>query len=385
MQLPLRHPALTAALPTGTLDLFCDDGIAIADWCQIAARANPKRGFLIVSTVLGRHLPARPAAMRRTMKALSEMLPAQLPEPVVILGMAETATALGQGVFASFQALQPGKRIAYLQSSRQRVEGARVIARFEEGHSHATTHMVQIADPALAEMVMGARSLVIVDDECSTGQTFVAAARALVAAMPSVERIDTLCITDWSDRTYLEAMPRPGVAHAIVRGSMSWKATETGSSAMLAGGSNSLGTAPAKGMASRCGLLAPERAARLGIAVSTRERVLVLGEGEHSYEALLAAEEVEAQGGIAAVQCITRSPALPGGAMTSISRFSDSYGSGAPCFLYNMLAHRPDRILIVSEVAADQVAEASAALAELGSTIPVDRIVCQYDRHRFDK
>src|SRR3546814_1124395 len=67
------------------------------------------------------------------------------------------------------------------------------------------------------------------------------------------------------------------------------------------------------------------------------ERILVLGEGEHSYEALLVAEEIEQKGGVAAVQCITRSPALLGFAMDTKSTFSDSYGSGAPCFLYNKI------------------------------------------------
>ncbi len=378
MQQTLSHPALTATLPTGTLELFCDNSIAIADWCQVAARANPKRGFLIVSTVLGRHLPARPAAMRATMDALAAMLPVDLPEPVVMLGMAETATALGQGTFVAYRARQPHQRIVYLQSSRQRVEGAEVIARFEEGHSHATTHLVQIADPALIAEVAKARTLVIVDDECSTGQTFVAAARALVEAMPSVERIETLCITDWSDRSYLDAFSRPGVAHAIVSGTMRWVAGDVVAPATLASGSNSAGTAPREGMTSRTGLAQPEAASRPAIHARPGERVLVLGEGEHSYEALRVAEEVEAQGGIAAVQCITRSPALLGGAMASVSRFSDSYGSGAPCFLYNMLAHQPDRVVIVSEIAGGQVAEAEAALADLGASIPVELLLCCY-------
>ncbi len=378
MQDILSPPALTATLPTGTLELFCDDSIAIADWCQVAARANPKRGFLIVSTVLGRHLPARPAAMRATMDALAAMLPADLPEPIVMLGMAETATALGQGSFAAFQARHPGKRIVYLQSSRQRVEGASVIARFEEGHSHATTHLVQIADPALIDVAGSARTLVIVDDECSTGQTFVAAARALVEAMPSVERIETLCITDWSDRAYLNALPRAGTAYAIVSGTMRWSAGETLAPAVLPSSSNTAGAAPPEGMASRTGLFVAEAAVRPTVAARVGERVLVLGEGEHSYEALRVAEAIEAQGGIAAVQCITRSPALPGAAMTSVSRFSDRYGSGAPCFLYNMLAHEPDKVVIVSEIAGEQVAEAEAALAELESAVPVELLLCRY-------
>lgn len=378
MQDPLAHPALTATLPTGTLDLFCDGDIDIADWCQVAARANPKRGFLIVSTVLGRHLPARPTAMRATMDALAALLPADLPEPVVMLGMAETATALGQGTFAAYRARNSGKRIVYLQSSRQRVVNATVIAQFEEGHSHATTHLVQIADPVLIEQVARARSLVIVDDECSTGQTFVAAARALVEAMPTIERIETLCITDWSDRSYLDALPRPGTARAIVGGTMNWVAGQSVAPVALAAGSNSAGASPTMAMASRTGLMAPESAIRASVRARPGERVVVLGEGEHSYEALLVAEEIERQEGIAAVQCITRSPALLGGAMTSVSRFSDSYGSGAPCFLYNMLAHRPDRLVIVSEIAGDQIAEAREALAELGSTIPVELVQCRY-------
>src|SRR3546814_5484099 len=71
-------------------------------FCDFAARANPKRGFLIVSKVLGRHLPASPNAIRGAMDELGQKLPADLPGPIVFLGMAETATALGQGVFAAY-------------------------------------------------------------------------------------------------------------------------------------------------------------------------------------------------------------------------------------------------------------------------------------------
>lgn len=365
-------------MPTGTLELHCDAGVDIAAWCDVAARANPKRGFLIVSKVLGRHLPARPSAMRCTMAAMAEALPADLPEPVVMLGMAETATALGQGCFAAYRALHPGKRIVYLQSSRQQATGASVIARFEEGHSHATTHLVQVADPVLLAEVAQARSLVIVDDECSTGGTFVAAARALAEAMPGIERIATSCITDWSDRSYLAQMPRPATAHAVVTGTMRWTAGIATQFPPLAAGSNRPGEASPAGMTSRTGLRAPETAHRRRVAAAPGERVLVLGEGEHSFEALLVAEEIEAQGGIAAVQCITRSPALPGAAMASVSAFTDSYGSGAPCFLYNLTAHRPDRVVIVSEIGAGQVAEAQAALAALGSAVPVELVLCRY-------
>jgi hypothetical protein len=369
----------TIDLATGRLELVTAEDVDLDAYCDFAARANPKRGFLIVSKVLGRHLPARPAAMREAMDAMAARIAADLPGPVAFLGMAETATALGQGVFAAWQARNPGREAVYLQSSRQRALGAEVIARFEEGHSHATSHLVQIADPAIRKLAAFARSLVIVDDECSTGKTFVAAAEALVAAMPLIERIETVCITDWSDRCYLDAMPRPSAARAVVEGRMDWTAAAVQPAVPeLAAASNAPGAAPASGMASRTGLLAPEAAARAPVVAAPGERVLVLGEGEHSYEALLVAEEIERHGGIAAVQCITRSPALLGRAMASRSTFADSYGSGAPCFLYNMLGHAPDRVLVVSEVAGNQQAETEAALATLGSAVPVAVVLCHY-------
>src|SRR3546814_919943 len=130
-------------LSKGTLELVIEHAAELDAFCDFAARANPKRGFLIVSKVLGRHLPASPNAMRGAMDELGQKLPADLPGPIVFLGMAETATALGQGVFAAYLDAQERQDVVYLQSSRQIVDGAELIASFEEGHSHATTHLIQ--------------------------------------------------------------------------------------------------------------------------------------------------------------------------------------------------------------------------------------------------
>lgn len=368
----------TICLPTGTLSLTVDHGPNLHDLCDFAARANPKRGFLVVSKILGRHLPASPQAMRASMHDLANRLPADIQQPVVFLGMAETATALGQGIFAAFRALRPDVDAVYLQTTRQKVEGAILLAAFEEGHSHATTHRVQIANSELATKARSARTLVIVDDECSTGKTYVAAANALAAAMHALEAVETCCITDWSGGGYLGDMPLTARSHAILHGTMHWEAGAMVGQTQLAPTTNKAGTAPIAGMRSRTGLYDAEAAQRSPLSVRTGERVLVLGDGEHSYEALLVAEEVERQGGIAAVQCITRTPALIGSAMQNVSRFSDAYGSGAPCFLYNILAHAPDRIVIVSEVEGEQLAEAQLALAKLGTDLPVETLLCHY-------
>ena len=377
--MPSPHAAtITVEIPTGRLTLHAQDEKDISALCDVAARANPKRGFLIVSRVLGRHLPTRPDTMRRTMDVLGAMVSDDVQEPIVFLGMAETATALGQGVFAAHRRRWPEAHCAYLQTSRQRVRGAQTIATFEEGHSHATTHLIQVMAAEVATVVRSARTLVIIDDECSTGRTFIACADAMRTAMPLLTSIETCCITDWSNGGYVTGMPVATRRHSVLDGAMKWTPGLTVAATALPAGSNRPGTAPDAGMRTRTGVMEPERAHRDRIEVRVGERILVLGEGEHSYEALLLAEELESAGAIAAVQCITRTPALPGGVMRSASRFTDTYGSGVPCFLYNLLGHAPDRVVIVSEVAGDQIAETRAALAELGADLPVERLECRY-------
>lgn len=371
-----QQHTMTVDLPTGTLVLKGVDPARVADLCDFAARANPKRGFLIVSKVLGRHLPTPPEALRAAADALAARIPA-MPEPVLFCGMAETATGLAQSVWAAWRARHPGTTSAYVQSSRQIAPGARVLCRFEEGHSHAASHMVQVMGDIEA-LLPAVRSLVIIDDECSTGSTFVEAAEALVAALPQIERIACASLTDWSAGAFLPRMPRPGSAHSLIAGTLHWTPGAGQATASLAPTANRHGTAPAWGMRSRTGLLAPEAATRAPVAAAPGERVLVLGDGEHAYEALLIAEEVAAQGGIAAIQSITRTPAMLGHAMASVTTLDDAYGSGATCHVYNLLAHRPDRIVIAAEIAGGQADALARWCAEAGSPVMVETLLCRY-------
>jgi hypothetical protein len=60
----------THVLGTGTLSLSIDHAEQ-DDLFRVAERRNPKRAFLFVSTVLGRHIPVRPDAHRKALKALA--------------------------------------------------------------------------------------------------------------------------------------------------------------------------------------------------------------------------------------------------------------------------------------------------------------------------
>lgn len=110
---------------------------------------------------------------------------------------------------------------------------------------------MQIADPVLEEIVSKARTLVIIDDESSTGNTFLAAGRAMAHAMPCLERIETCCITDWSAGRYLAELPVSAFANALISGTMEWERSEIAIAPVLAKKSNRAGRAPENGMGTR--------------------------------------------------------------------------------------------------------------------------------------
>lgn len=136
-------------------------------------RRNPRRAHLLVSTVLGKHIPADPGAVRAAADRLADLVAEHLDGPCVVFGFAETATGLGHCVAARLGAA------VYLQSTRR--PGGAVHGEFTEGHSHATSHLLQPTSP---DLLSAADTLVLVDDEISTGATALDSIRALHGLAP---------------------------------------------------------------------------------------------------------------------------------------------------------------------------------------------------------
>ena len=166
---------------------------------RVAERHNPRRSFLLVSTVLGKHLPVGAARCRLSGLALGllvardpraaaarealvegtaeaalafvdaiEASPARTsetadqadePEAFVVVGFAETATALGEQVASALDAV-------WWQTTTRQARVAERGLRFDESHSHAPDQWIAQPPGGWPD-----GTLVLVDDELTTGST----------------------------------------------------------------------------------------------------------------------------------------------------------------------------------------------------------------------
>ncbi|MBV7668503.1 phosphoribosyltransferase [Streptomyces halstedii] len=179
----------------------------LRDLLGLALRRNPKRAHLLVSNVLGKHVPQRPSVVYGAGYELGERVRDLLGEAearrAVVLGYAETATGLGHAV-ADGLGVAP-----YLHSTRRPVEGVARAGGFEESHSHATSHLLLPERPGLLSATPGA-PLVLVDDEFSTGNTVLNTIRALHERYPR-DRYVIVALVDMrspEDRATLTAFAR---------------------------------------------------------------------------------------------------------------------------------------------------------------------------------
>ncbi|MET9252813.1 phosphoribosyltransferase [Streptomyces sp. NPDC003717] len=171
----------------------------------LALRRNPKRAHLLVSNVLGKHVPQSPSVVHGHGTALGrrvrELLGDEAAAGAVVLGYAETATGLGHSVADGLG------EAPYLHSTRRPVPGVAQAGGFEESHSHATSHLLLPEDPAL---LAGDGPLVLVDDEFSTGNTVLNTIRALHDRYPR-ERYVVVALVDMrspADAGRLDAFAR---------------------------------------------------------------------------------------------------------------------------------------------------------------------------------
>lgn len=217
-----------------------DHGILnLQDLVGLSIRRNPKRAHLLVSEVLGKHIPQNPEIiafagrilgsmvsnalngrlqneyLTRPLTALREYLEhgtwnsqsmnlvKHLPQNtrrVVSIGYAETATSLGFLVADQINSW-------YIHSTRCFDETTVPYGNFEESHSHATSHQLIPSSRALLDE---GTPVVLIDDEMSTGKTVINTITELHGISPHSEYVVASlidCRHD-DDRTRMEEFAR---------------------------------------------------------------------------------------------------------------------------------------------------------------------------------
>ncbi|MDR3599768.1 MAG: phosphoribosyltransferase family protein [Desulfosporosinus sp.] len=189
----------------------------------LAARKNKKRGFLFVSNVLGKHVPVDPyvpllAGAALAVQYLSEIhgvdhvdtqdiiqalkskenmkkvygtvlsrVRCALPEETLFIGFAETATGLGHAAFSLFD------NAHYLHTTREQIPLLASELNFNEDHSHAVNHRCYPLD---LELLMNPKTVILVDDEITTGNTALNIIRAIYYKFPKTSFV-VLSLLDW--------------------------------------------------------------------------------------------------------------------------------------------------------------------------------------------
>jgi hypothetical protein len=219
--------------------------------------------------------------------------------------------------------------------------------------------------------MLQARSLILVDDEASTGKTFINLYQALLdAGLHQLERVVTCVLTDWSAGAVGRAIGSRASSVSLLEGSYAFHEDPTAP----------LPDMPDRRRFHRCVAAVAQR--RLGaawgsprrgylgsrVAGSSWREVIVIGTSEFVWRPFLLAERLERAGANVHFSSTSRSPIALGHAIGHALSFSDNYGLGIPNFLYNVRGQF-DRVLICSTPAPAVCAQLIEAL---GAEVIVD-------------
>lgn len=325
------------------------------DLLDAGSRHNPKRPFVFVSKVLGKHWPCRPSVMRDVQHELATRLS---PDPAVFIGMAETATGLAEGVFSEWCHLN-GAGSVYIATTRYPLDGQPSID-FSESHSHATAlKLYWPSDPVAQIRLLRATRIVLIDDEVSTGKTFEALITALLVEAPQICSIDVVALTDFSGtaaRDRLLAIPAVEFVrvHSLVSGEFEFDTDVAQTlTAPVAQRAVSCRRHRMQPVTPRIGRTEPpiirQDIITKAVELAEGRAVRVIATGECMYPAQQLGQALETLGLDCLVQSTTRSPLLVDGAIRTALEVVDPYGEGVPNYIYNLPMERSDsevRILI---------------------------------------
>lgn len=158
---------------------------------------NSKRDFLFVNRFQGKHVPVNPNLVIQLFSELAKQVidNTSLDEKVVIIGFAETATAIGNYIASKLP-----NCIYYMQTTREReMILNKNLLEFKEEHSHAQEQLLCLS----TDIFRQCDRIIFVEDEISTGNTILNFINAL-KKMGVVTNFSVASILNWQNDKWKE-------------------------------------------------------------------------------------------------------------------------------------------------------------------------------------
>lgn len=335
---------------------------------RIAKRFNnTKRSYLLVNPLQAKHLPVKPSESLEMMETLGHQLAEKYPHTALVVGFAETATAIGAVVAGCMPA-----GCVYIHTTREAYPTSADWILFLEEHSHAVEQKLNADN--LLQHISSSQTIIFVDDEISTGKTLInmisqlkkkypiLCEKELVAASllnrvsdANLERmkesgIKCEFLVKLEDDDYEQAVHDISIEEAVrvkpVKLKWSYQALKAN------GFSDPRAAVKAKSYMKSCSDVAEEFCVRFLYRIAPKSKVLVLGTEECMYPALAVAEKIEQMGDYNTFcHATTRSPIGVCGEknypINSGCKIQSFYSSTRDTYIYNLGAY--DAIVIVSD------------------------------------
>lgn len=140
---------------------------------------NKKRTYLLIDPLQSKHIPVSPSESLDMMKALGEKVASKYPDAGLVIGFAETATAIGAAVASCMN-----NDCIYIHTTREELSRLQDYIEFKEEHSHAVEQKLYSGN--LAARIADAQEIILVDDELSTGKTLINITKQLRKKYPEL-------------------------------------------------------------------------------------------------------------------------------------------------------------------------------------------------------
>ena len=347
---------------------------------------NKKRDFLFVNSFQGKHLHVEPSKIFLLYDELIFQIKKSIHqcEKVIVIGFAETATAISQYIAASLP-----NCIYYMQTTREELENEELLLRFQEEHSHATQHNLY----GDAKFFKECSRVIFVDDKISTGNTILNFIKELqklrLCSRYSVASILNLQNDAWTKK-YEEQQIE---CFYIIRGKIKdlnakvsiEDDSEVEECPKIRGKVKTivLENSVSSYIRERCGrkpipfdyykeTIFSSLKEVIGKCITTGDKsILVLGTEEYMFTPMVLANKIQTEFGVnVQFHATTRSPIeVPkkdSYAINSRYKIASCYDSRRKTFIYNLKKY--DKVLIITDVMPNQefITDISSALVKVG-------------------